>query len=170
MSTRSRIGFVNAGESVATTCYVHWDGNLSGVGYILKLYYTNPDKVKELVSNGDLSSLNKFIGTKHDFDNCPVGECNYYGRDREERNCNPVELDTKKFWGDSWEEFNYLFNMEDGKWYWRSYNADEWNELTFEDCGITVEGRKQAYKELKEHEQNQHKNLDKMLDDFLAKF
>lgn len=160
MSTRSRIGFVNAGESVATACYVHWDGSLSGVGYILKLYYTNPDKVKELISNGDLSALGKFVGTKHDFNKCPAGECNYYGRDRGEQGCDAIKLDTKKFWGDSWEEFNYLFNMEDGKWYWRPYDIDSWKELTFEDCGITVEERKQAYKELKEYKPRQNYDID----------
>lgn len=171
MSTRSRIGIINKGEVVADTVYCHWDGGRY-VAQILKLYYADVDKIKELISGGDLSSISKFIGEKHDFEKRNEHEdwCTYYKRDRGEENCGPVELDTKKFWGDSWEEFNYLFNMEDGKWYWRSYNADEWNELTFEDCCITVEERKQAYKELKEYGQNQSKNIDKMLDDFLLKF
>ena len=50
------------------------------------------------------------------------------------------------------------------------YSKDVGRELVFEDCCITVEERKQAYKELKEYGQNQSKNIDKMLDDFLLKF
>ena len=55
MSTRSRIGYVDqkVNKNVATTCYIHHDGYPSFVGRMLKLYYNDPEKVKELVAAGD---------------------------------------------------------------------------------------------------------------------
>lgn len=68
MATRSRIGIINKGEVVADTVYCHWDGGRY-VAQILKLYYTDVDKIKELISGGDLSSISKFIlgaGDRHE--------------------------------------------------------------------------------------------------------
>ena len=48
MATRSRIGIINKGEVVADTVYCHWDGSPQYVGWILKLYYNNPERLKNL--------------------------------------------------------------------------------------------------------------------------
>lgn len=173
MSTRSRIGIINKGEVVADTVYCHWDGSPQYVGWILKLYYTNPEKIKELISGGDLSSIGEFIGEKHDFDKRNEHEdwCTYYKRDRGEDGVDPQWLSPSKFWEDSGEEYNYLFKVETGKWYYRGYTSNRWRILANNVCGITEEDEKQAEQEIVEHDKkNQHKDIDKMLDDFLAKF
>ena len=173
MATRSRIGIINKGEVVADTVYCHWDGYPKYVGAILKLYYTNPEKIKELISGGYLSSISKFIGEKHDFEKRNEHEdwCTYYKRDRGEDGVDPQWLDPSKFWGDSGEEYNYLYKVETGKWYYRDYDSNRWKVLTDKVCEITKEDKEQAEKEIVEHnKKNRHKDIDKMLDDFLAKF
>lgn len=173
MATRSRIGIINKGEVVADTVYCHWDGRRY-VAQILKLYYADVDKIRELISGGDLSSISKFIGEKHDFEKRNEHEdwCTYYKRDRGEENVDPQWLSPSKFWGDSGEEYNYLFKVETGKWYYRCYDSGRWKVLTDEVCEITKEDKEQAKKEIAEQEskKEQHKDIDKMLDDFLAKF
>jgi hypothetical protein len=56
MSTRSRIAIENQNGSV-TSIYCHFDGYISGVGKLLKEYYTTQDKVEALIELGDISSL-----------------------------------------------------------------------------------------------------------------
>lgn len=174
MATRSRIGIINKGEVVADTCYIHWDGYTKFVGAILKLYYTDVDKIKELISGGDLSSISKFIGEKHDFEKRNEHEdwCTYYKRDRDEEGVEPQWLDPSKFWGNSGEEYNYLYKVETGKWYYRDYTSNTWHILTDKVCGITEQDEKQAEQEIAEHEskKEQAKDIDAMLDNFLAKF
>ncbi len=89
MSTRSMIGLENA-DGTVTGIYCHFDGYLSNVGAILQRSYTNAAKVAELVALGGISSLGDEIGTKHNFDSAPKGECNVYGRDRGETGASTV--------------------------------------------------------------------------------
>jgi hypothetical protein len=56
MSTRSRIGIENQ-DGTTTSIYCHFDGYISGVGKLLKEYYTTQAKVKALIKLGDISSL-----------------------------------------------------------------------------------------------------------------
>ena len=56
MSTRSRIAIENQNGSV-TSIYCHFDGYISGVGKLLKEYYTTQAKVEALIELGDISSL-----------------------------------------------------------------------------------------------------------------
>jgi hypothetical protein len=88
MSTRSKIGILNENGTV-TGIYCHWDGYLSNNGKILNESYTDRQKVEELISLGDLSSLDHEIGEKHDFDKAESyrGQCNAFGRDRGEKDC-----------------------------------------------------------------------------------
>lgn len=172
MATRSRIGIINKGEVVADTVYCHWDGGRY-VAQILKLYYTDVDKIKELISGGDLSSISKFIGEKHDFEKRNEYEdwCTYYKRDRDEEGVEPQWLDPSKFWGNSGEEYNYLYKVETGKWYYRDCVSNRWKVLTDKVCEITKEDKEQAKTEIiLYNSKNQHKDIDKMLDNFLAKF
>lgn len=172
MTTSSKIGIINKVGEVADTCYVDFDGFPQYVGWILKLYYTNPEKIKELISGGDLPSISKFIGEKHDFHKWNKHDwCTYYKRDHGEDCVDPQRLSPSKFWGDSGEEYNYLFKVETGKWYYRCYGSNRWKVLTDKVCEITKEDKEQAEQEIIEHDKkNQHKDIDKMLDNFLAKF
>ena len=56
MSTRSRIAIENQNGSV-TSIYCHFDGYISGVGKLLKEYYTTQAKVEALIELGDISAL-----------------------------------------------------------------------------------------------------------------
>ena len=169
MSTRSNIAIaINSKD--ARIIYCHFDGYQTGVGRVLKLYYSNKEKVEQLINMGDMSSIDKFIGTKHDFDNCPDGECNFYGRDRGEDNTDAWTSAINHSWQGSGCDYDYLFKPDAGVWYVRQTYANEnWRVLTDRECGITEQDKEQAEKEIAEHE-NQHKDLDKMLDAFLAKF
>jgi hypothetical protein len=56
MATRSRIAIENQ-DGTVTSIYCHFDGYLSGVGRLLKEYYTTQPKVQALIDLGDISSL-----------------------------------------------------------------------------------------------------------------
>lgn len=56
MSTRSSISMIKEDGSVSQV-YCHWDGYISNNGIILFNYYQNVDKIKKLISLGDMSSL-----------------------------------------------------------------------------------------------------------------
>jgi hypothetical protein len=60
MSTRSRIGIENQ-DGTTTSIYCHFDGYISGVGKLLKEYYTTQAKVKALIKLGDISSLENVV-------------------------------------------------------------------------------------------------------------
>lgn len=117
MSTRSAIGYVDD-KNVIRAVYCHFDGYPKGVGKILFEHYFL-EKIKELVSLGDLSELGKYIGEKHDFNDCPKDTCNFYSRDREEKN---VEYKMFYLLNDFINYFDkmgceYLYILDDSKWF-----------------------------------------------------
>lgn len=131
MATRSTIAIRNANGTV-TGIYGHWDGYLSHNGQILQDHYTTEAKIRELLSNGHVSSLGPEIGEKHPFDTYNLTEeqkdprwdnwCKFYGRDR-----NESEQDAELF--GSWEvmlskngqEYNYIWEPVDQCWYVEYY-------------------------------------------------
>lgn len=56
MSTRCMIG-VKMPDNTIKAIYCHHDGYPSGVGEVLRKYYTNPDEAEKLMKLGDLSVL-----------------------------------------------------------------------------------------------------------------
>ena len=56
MSTRSVIGILNE-DATVTSIYSHYDGYPEHNGYFLKKYFDTTEKVQNLISNGDISSL-----------------------------------------------------------------------------------------------------------------
>ena len=123
MGTRSTIAIQNA-DGTVTGIYCHWDGYLEHNGDILQKFYTTEEKVRALIALGDLSSLGEQIGSKHDFNNAPDGECNAYGRDRGEKN---VEAKTCASWAamleDFGQEYDYLFVPGKG-WLVKYYDGE----------------------------------------------
>jgi hypothetical protein len=120
MGTRSRIGMINEDGSI-TSIYCHWDGYPSHNGLILEKNYQDPEKVKMLMSLGDLSSLEKKLipegNAVHTFDDPVDGVCVFYGRDRKEigTNCK-VSVNMKEFIEMSdWCDYCYIF--EAGVWF-----------------------------------------------------
>jgi hypothetical protein len=118
MGTRSRIAIANA-DGTFTSIYCHWDGYPSHHGVILRDHYKDEAKVKELMALGDISVLGKEIGTKHNFDNHPDGECNAFKRDRGEEETDAMTsadfealcADTQNCGGE------YLYVFKGGGWY-----------------------------------------------------
>ena len=119
--------------------YCHFDGYLSYVGQILFDNYNTEEKVKELISHGDMSCIAEKIepdpSREHKFDGEQQDDvCLYYHRDRGEEweHTKPTEADSEKEYYDRIEqEYNYLF--KDGKWYWRTCGEKAWKELTEEE-------------------------------------
>ena len=98
---------------------------------ILANYYESEEKVRHLISQGDLSSLGKIIdipeGITHTFDNRVPDICCFYHRDRgEDLSIDHYDLKTK-----DWNplcEYAYLF--KDGIWYVRcEATKGKWKEL-----------------------------------------
>lgn len=68
MSTRSFIGMVKEDGNVVGI-YCHFDGFLTHQGPILTEYYSDIEKVKQLIDLGSISVLAEQIGDKHDINN-----------------------------------------------------------------------------------------------------
>ena len=108
MGTRSTIALEYADGTVGQI-YCHWDGYLDHNGQILFENYTDPFKVRELLDNGDMSSLSD-----------TVDGCEFYkarGEDCPQRKFKTYADYRNK--GD-FEEYNYILR-KDGKWYVEFY-------------------------------------------------
>ncbi len=117
MSTRSNIGVIHADETV-TMIYCHSDGYLDGVGETLLEYYTEPEKVFQLIDLGSISQLGEEIGEKHDFDSHSHSSswCLAYGRDRGEDGTEAMTYKNKELAKKEMEEYLYLFNPSTKEW------------------------------------------------------
>jgi hypothetical protein len=112
MGTQSIIAYASIdGIYIGTSC--NFDGYPSGVGKILYNHYTDPRKVMELVSGGEMSSLDKHCDRPkgHTLDNPVKDYTIYYHRDhgRAWDDCAPkVYYDPTKIhiYGNMWA---YLF-------------------------------------------------------------
>jgi hypothetical protein len=133
MGTRSSIMVQKTNGSWARI-YCHWDGYLSNNGKLLQNHYNSQALAEALMTLGDLSSLGKEVGEKHDFDfsskfhddrdnpeNLRLKKmCNAYGRDRGE---DGTEASVGPTLVDVWskEEYNYVWSREhgnpEGEWY-----------------------------------------------------
>ena len=128
MSTRSRIGVMHG--DLVKSVYCHWDGYLAYNGKMLQEHY-NSAKANELVSLGDLSSLQPQIGEAHPFGyhgtdmsgedyEAKFGDmCTFYGRDRGESG---TEFKVAHTFAEFLEQANgcgaeYYYIMKDGVWY-----------------------------------------------------
>lgn len=148
MSTRSDI-IVQCANGQWKRIYCHWDGYLEHNGKILQEHYNSQTLAESLVNLGDLSSLGKVIGEKHDFDwqqrlyDRHKGDarkraqdpeyqrlssmCNVYGRDRGEKETEPTVGDTlQAVWPpkDTWTEFTYIWSWSHGEPYGKWFVAD----------------------------------------------
>ena len=85
MATRCRIGLMLEDGTVKHS-YCHYDGYPEGVGETLVQHYNTEDKVKELVSFGDMSYLASEIHPEgeHNFEKPEQGVTVFYNRDRGE--------------------------------------------------------------------------------------
>lgn len=132
MSTHCNISILKKDKTVSSI-YCHSDGYLGYVGVCLYTYYDDVAKVKQLISLGNLSSLDKniepTIGSNHSFNNREQGTCTFYGRDRKESNQNCSNYPSlEEFLNNYPETYTYLFKESNQKWY--IYNEKK-NKLHF---------------------------------------
>ena len=112
MSTRSVIAIENS-DGTLTGVYCHHDGYTEHHAPILKNNYDTEEKIRELLSFGDMSILEKSIKT-----------CVFYNRDRGE-DAADVKADTydtfKNLNTARWDcEYFYIFRNNS----WECYDAD----------------------------------------------
>jgi hypothetical protein len=114
MSTRSNIGILNE-DGTVDYIYCHWDGYVENNGKILNENYTTEKQVRELINQGDMSSLAKVIS-----------ECKFYDDGEKARNV-PYREYTKEHF----ESYVYLFAPDKG-WDFRKHGTDYWTPLNIE--------------------------------------
>jgi hypothetical protein len=108
MGTRSTIALEYADGSVGKV-YCHWDGYLSNNGKILLNSYQDPFKVRDLLDNGDMSSLET-----------TVEGCSFY-KERGEVCPQDMFKDYAEYRKEAqFEEYNYILRR-DGNWYVEFY-------------------------------------------------
>ena len=133
MGTRSRIGMKQEDGSVKSI-YCHWYGYPDGVGKELIVNYQDPEKVKKLISLGDISSLNARVEPdpeeEHSFDDPKKDITVAYHRDRGEEYTEPrVDQTIFAYSKSDLEAYGYLYS--DGVWFICSDSEDGWEILEF---------------------------------------
>lgn len=128
MSTRSNIGIRNT-DGTIEYIYCHFDGYPEHNGEILTQYYTNVNRVKELLKLGDLSVLGKFIGEKQDFDKRVKDCCLAYGRDRGETGVSSSTTTLENLLSNGTIDYTYIFDGD----YWECYDNQYKNSINLYD-------------------------------------
>ena len=147
MSTRSYICIENEDKSISGI-YCHSDGYLTYNGAMLLDHYSDREKVKELISLGDLSTLlpklhpDKDKPHSFDYDNRQDDVCVFYGRDRGENGVQATTVELEKLDKDIFIEYVYVFGLDNK---WRYFEGG-----SFKDTGLmSVEkGLSDEYKNL----------------------
>lgn len=137
MSTRSSIMVRNA-DGTVTGIYCHFDGYPSHNGRLLVDHYNEEQKVRELVSLGDMSylaeNINPDSSREHKFDGeKQEGVCLFYHRDRGEpwEDTAPKTDSEFGFLHYNEQAYNYLF--DNGRWHVKGCGEKTWQELQEED-------------------------------------
>lgn len=124
MSTHAKIMIVDS-NNIVTGIYCHFDGDFRGVGATLLKHYDNLDIVKDLISLGSISYLEKSIECPdgHSFDAPIRGYTVAYHRDRGENlhQSNGI-LERGIIKNIPLEQYNYVYFECDLKWYYLGIN------------------------------------------------
>ncbi|MFC6095781.1 hypothetical protein ACFPVY_03910 [Flavobacterium qiangtangense] len=133
MATRCFIAYYDEQTETYTDVYSHWDGYPSWVGKILYHNYNTLEKVKELISHGDISSLGAKIEAStdnHKFMQPDDDTTVFYHRDRGDK-WNETEPHTHTEMS-TLRHDNYAYLFKDGKWLYWWDNTRVYKELTEE--------------------------------------
>lgn len=116
MGTRSTIAIEFADNSVSQV-YCHWDGYLDNNGEILRNYYTDPFKVRELVDLGGFSSLRETVAETAE---------GAYTQRGEDKDVNRYMNADEYFDCCQQEEYDYILRNVGGEavWYVRCYTTN----------------------------------------------
>jgi len=107
VSTRSTIWIEN--EDGLEGIYCHFDGYLSNNGVLLYNHYKDEEKLRELISKGEMRVLNETVEKSGFYDD---GRGNYKAKDIKET-------------AEYSEEYNYIF--KDGDWFY--YEDEDYQNL-----------------------------------------
>ena len=119
MATRSRIGLMLEDGTIKHS-YCHYDGYPEGVGYTLVQNYSDIDKVKELLSFGDMSFLASKVNPEgeHSFNNPEQNVTVFYGRDRGDADVDTAITSMDEYHSVMYSScIDYLYLFSDGKWF-----------------------------------------------------
>lgn len=124
MATRALVGIKNT-DGTIDGIYVH-HGSLRDLGDILKKYYTNAIKVRDLIDHGDASYVKKNLDPKgeHDFYYPEQDTCVFYGRDRGESNTDyeTYEDEDDFMYGYDADGVDYIYIFDKGG-NWKIYDT-----------------------------------------------
>ena len=133
MSTRSRIGLMLEDGTIKHS-YCQHDGYPEGVGYTLIRNYSDIDKVKELLSFGDMSCLEEKIHPSgvHNFMTYEKDVTLFYGRDRGDSDSDAKVTSMEEFESIKFTTcIDYLYLFSEGKWFVKSLIDDSgWKLVT----------------------------------------
>jgi hypothetical protein len=129
MGTRSAIG-IQYTDGTITAVYCHWDGYPDHNGLLLQTYYNDAYLVEDLVSYGDISSLGRSVGEKHDFDKRGNGdETTFYGRDRGDKDVDCQYFKNVDEMVDYYVGCDYFYLFKEGTWFCANNDEGEWKSL-----------------------------------------
>jgi hypothetical protein len=115
-------------DGTVTAVYCHNDGYLEHNGRILHNHYSDPEKVKDLISLGGLSSLGEQVappaGESHRFNSQIQGVTVAYRRDRGDAFRHRKHKSVSHFFNGDIEAYGYLFTQE-GEWLVKKYDGVE---------------------------------------------
>lgn len=142
MATRCRIG-MELEDGTIKHSYCHWDGYPTGVGKTLVEHYNDIEKVKELLSFGDMSYLTSEIhpsGDTHSFSNPEENVTVFYKRDRGESEVNSVITSMDELFSVQYNFLDYVYLFRDGNWYYTYARKMDWKNLNviFQDFALTT--------------------------------
>lgn len=125
MATRSTIS-VRHKDGTYESVYCHFDGYIMGVGKKLLRYYNTYEKVVELVSLGNLSSLSETIPNS-----------SFYCRDENESFSSNFFINEVEFSNANFQQCNYLF--KNNKWWHIHPDLDHLQPLIFTPLSELIE-------------------------------
>lgn len=138
MSTRSWICLEQDDGYLCVYC--HHDGYPEYNGAILLNHYQDYQKVRQLISLGNMSSLEEKIEPDehlpHTFEEPQTDVCVFYHRDRKEpwtQNAPFSIKDKAQFYKES-SYIDYIYIYTNGRWYYSEDNSDHFHRLTKAVC------------------------------------
>ena len=147
MSTRSYICIENEDKTI-TGIYCHSDGYLTYNGAMLIDHYKDRKKVEELISLGDVSTLQPKLYPKKDkchsfeYDERQEGVCVFYGRDRGDTDIQASIVNFEELNENFLIEYVYIFGLDNK---WRYFEGGKYNNTGLMEV---EEGLKKEYQEL----------------------
>ena len=119
MATRSRVGLMLEDGTIKHS-YCHFDGYPDGVGSILVQNYNTRDKIKELLSFGDMSYLTSVLHPEgeHSFEKPEQGVTVFYNRDRGETGVDSVVTTMDEYLSVKYSScIDYQYVYSGGQWW-----------------------------------------------------